>query len=72
MEEPLCAWDEAIEEGEIRSSHNLLLRLGRKLIGAPDVAAEAELKSIRDVDRLGRLADAVLTAKSWQELLATP
>jgi hypothetical protein len=66
------AFDEAIEEGEIRSSHNLLLRLGRRLIGVPDAAAEADLKAIRDVDRLGRLADAVLTAKSWPELLATP
>ena len=32
----------------------------------------AQLKSIRDLDRLGRLADAVLTAQSWPELLATP
>lgn len=66
------AFDEAIEEGEWRGRTDTLLRQGRKLLGAPDAAAEAELKAIRDVERLGRLADAVLTAKSWPELLATP
>jgi hypothetical protein len=32
---------------------------------------ELELKSIRDLDRLGRLTAAILTVKSWPELLAT-
>jgi hypothetical protein len=33
---------------------------------------ESAVTSIKDVDRLERMADAVLTANSWQELLATP
>lgn len=66
------AYDEAVEEGELKNSHKLLLRIGRKQFGEADAASEAELKSIRDLERLERLADAILTAKSWQELLATP
>lgn len=78
------AFDEVMEEGELRGeirgelrgelkrSHRLLLRLGRKQIGAPDAATEAKLTALTDLDRLERLADAILTAKSWAELLATP
>ena len=69
------AFDEAIEEGELRgkisNSHQTLLRLGHKQFGVPDEATELELKSIRDLDRL-ELIDAILTAKSWLDMLATP
>lgn len=73
------AWDEAVEAGELRGelrgeiqrSHRLLLRLGSKQLGTPDEGVEKELKSIQNLDRLERLADAILSAKSWQELLAT-
>lgn len=63
------AYDEAVEEGELKRSHRLLMRQGIKRFGGPDAAAE--LKSIRDLDRLERMADAILSAASWQELLAT-
>ncbi|MEI7688036.1 MAG: hypothetical protein WCL32_23765 [Planctomycetota bacterium] len=66
------AFDEAVEEGELKRSHRLLLRLGRKRFGNPDGTTEAALTAIIDLDRLERLADAILTASSWQELLATP
>ncbi len=78
------AWDAALEEGErrgeirgerrgeIQGQLRVLLRLGQKQLGPPDAATEAELKAVRDLDRLERLADAILTAKSWAELLATP
>lgn len=74
------AYDEVMEEGERRGqargelerSHRLLLRLGRKCFGPPDAAAESALTAIKDLERLERLADAILTATSWQELLATP
>lgn len=65
------AYDEAVEEGEVKRSHRLVLRLGRKRFGDPDAATERELRSIRDLDRLERLADAILSAASWAELLAT-
>jgi hypothetical protein len=59
------------EKGRVEESHRLLLRQGRNRFGAPDAATEAALQALRDLDRLERLADAVLTASSWQEFLAT-
>jgi len=64
--------DEGRLEGEIRASHRMLLRQGRKRFGPSDAATESALTSIQDLDRLERMADAVLTVNSWQELLATP
>jgi hypothetical protein len=60
------------EEGFIKGEQHMLLRQGRKRLGPPDEASVASLKAIKDLDRLERLGDAVLTAGSWQELLATP
>lgn len=65
------AYDEAVEEGELKRSHRLIIRMAIKRFGEADAAAQAELKSIRDLDRLERMADAILSAASWQELLAT-
>jgi hypothetical protein len=61
-----------LQEGRVEESHRLLLRLGRTRFGEADAVTEAALRAVRDLDRLERLADAVLTAQSWQELLATP
>jgi hypothetical protein len=64
---------ELIEEtGFIKGEQHLLLRQGQKRLGPPDEAIATALKAIKDLDRLNRLADAVLTVASWQELLATP
>jgi hypothetical protein len=60
------------QEGRVDEGHRLLLRMGRNRFGEPDAATEAALRALRDLDRLERLADAVLTARSWQEFLATP
>jgi hypothetical protein len=68
----LTAYDVILEEGELRACHRLLLRQGGKRFGPADAATEAALTSIQDLDRLGRMAEAVLSATSWQELLATP
>jgi hypothetical protein len=66
------AYDMAVEEGQIRNSHGVLLRQGRRLLGPPDPATESAIRSIQDVERLERMTDAILTVKSWQELLSTP
>jgi predicted transposase YdaD len=58
-------------EGEIRNSHRLLLRQGQKRFGPPDPATESALKSVQDVERLERMAEALLSVSSWQELLLT-
>ena len=72
MQEEYTAYDEILDEGRIDGISSLLLRQDRKRFGPPDAHAEAELAGIKDLDRLERFADAILTAKSWDELLATP
>ncbi len=74
------AFDMAVEEGlakglvkgRIEGEIRLLLKQGRKRFGPPDAKIDAELTAIQDLDRLERMAEAVLTVASWQELLATP
>jgi hypothetical protein len=63
---------EGMQLGRIDVDHRLLLRQGQKRFGPVDADIEAALRTIDDLDRLERLADAVLTANSWHELLATP
>lgn len=66
-----AAYDEIMEEGEIRRSHRNLLLLGKERFGPADEAVKSELLAIRDLERLERLIQAILTAKSWRELLDT-
>jgi hypothetical protein len=65
------AWDYYLEEGCIQGEQRLLLRQGRKRFGEPGEEDITALKAIKDIERLERLGDAVFTANSWQELLAT-
>jgi hypothetical protein len=64
--------DEGREEGELRQSRKLLLRLGRRKFGAPEPAVEAAVQVIADLDRLERMSDRIFDATSWPDLLATP
>lgn len=57
--------------GEIKRSHRVLLRQGMAKFGSLDSHIEAELTNITDLERLERMAEVILTAKSWAELLAT-
>jgi hypothetical protein len=68
----IAAYDYYVEEGCIQGEQRILLRMARNRFGEPDEEAVAALKAIKDVERLERLGDAVFTAASWQELLATP
>lgn len=63
---------ELLDEWEARGAHRIILRQARKRFGAPPAADEALLRSFTDVDRLERISDAISTAESWAELLATP
>lgn len=65
------AFDLYETKGRVEEGHRLLFRLGWNRFGAPDAATEAALRAIDDLDRLERMADAVFTAASWQEFLAT-
>jgi predicted transposase YdaD len=64
--------DEGRIEGRIEGEIKLVRLLGPHRFGSPSAKVEAALTAIRDLDRLERLAEAILTAKSWKELLATP
>jgi hypothetical protein len=66
------AYDVAVEEGCVKTSHRFLLKLGRKLLGPADPSIESALTSIQDVERLERMGEAILTVKSWEALLSTP
>lgn len=65
------AFDMILDEGELCGEIKVLIRLGTRKFGAPDAQTASLLQTIKDVDRLDRIADAMLTANSWQELLAT-
>ena len=59
------------KEGRLEGEINLLLRLGARQFGAPDAETKRALQVLQDLERLERMVDAILTAKSWQELLST-
>lgn len=61
-----------LEEGRIEGVHRMLLRLGQQKLGRPTEAEAQILAGITDEAHLDRLVDAILTASSWQELLAVP
>jgi hypothetical protein len=58
-----------IDEGRVEQAHRFLLRLGRKRFGEPDQATRQALEAITNLKKLDRLADRVLEAESWQDLL---
>jgi hypothetical protein len=61
------------ERGSTEEARRLVLRLGAKRFSAPAPAAtEAAIRAVTDRDRLERLAERVLDAGTWDELLATP
>jgi len=66
------AYDMILDEGEVKRSHKMLVRLGTRRFGPPHPQVEATLTAIQDLERLEHLEDAVLTATSWDELIATP
>jgi hypothetical protein len=66
------AYDMILDEGRLEGELRLLLRQGRMRFGAPDPATEASLAAMKDLEPLERMGEAIFTAHSWQELLATP
>lgn len=60
------------DKGRVDEGHRMLLRLGSRRFGTPDAATETALRAVEDLDRIERMADVILTATSWQELLTAP
>ncbi|MBI3822468.1 MAG: hypothetical protein HY289_07290 [Planctomycetes bacterium] len=63
------AWDEELEE-IAKAERRVLLKVARQHLGDPDKKSEAALTAILDPGRLERMADIILSVKSWKELLA--
>lgn len=70
-------YQEILHEGEARGlvrekarSRALLLKMGGKKFGPADAGTEAAVNAIDDLDRLDRLAVALLDVTTWAELLA--
>jgi hypothetical protein len=58
--------------GVLDHARDTVLRLGAKRFGPPPAGAEAAIRAEADRGRLDRLADRVLDAAGWDDLLATP
>jgi predicted transposase YdaD len=58
-----------LAEGRAEEARRIVLRQGRQKFGPPDARIRAALGRITDVEHLERLADRVLAATSWEELL---
>ena len=63
--------EEGKAEGKVEARQEVLLQLGQRRFGMPNLAIEMTLRGITDRDRLARLIDALLDVSSWQALLAT-
>jgi predicted transposase YdaD len=58
--------------GQVEEAIKFLLRQGQRKFGAPSAEIESTLRSLKDLERLERMGEEILTAQSWQELLAIP
>ena len=61
----------AFEEGRLQQARHILLELATEKIGPPDQIARDSIDSFYEARALERQIRRVLTATSWQELLAT-
>jgi predicted transposase YdaD len=63
---------EGRKEGRAEEARTIVLRQGRIRFGEPTPALLSVLTAISDTDHLEALAERILTAVSWQDLLTTP
>lgn len=61
--------EEGAKKGKTIEAKRILLRQGHKRFGSPSPQVVAEIEAISNVDRIEQLAERLLDAKSWDELL---
>jgi hypothetical protein len=60
-----------LDEGRETEARRLIRRLAARTLGEPDEATITSLEGITDIERLERLFDRVVEARSWPDLLDT-
>lgn len=60
-----------IKQGRMKGYQDMLLAQGRQKFGPAGETTEAGIRGIADPDRLQRMGERLLTAVSWDDLLAT-
>jgi predicted transposase YdaD len=67
--------EEGREQGErlgrLREARDVILRLGTQRLGQPSANVATTLDAIEDLSLLNRMIDAVLTARSWDDIVST-
>lgn len=63
---------QGVAQGVIQEAQALILRLGAKRLGVPPAEVEVAVRAVTDHARLERMADRVLDATTWDEILNTP
>lgn len=61
--------EEGRESGRLQSLRNVLIRQGTKRFGAPSAEVATTIEGITDLPRLERLAERILDATGWDDLL---
>ncbi len=67
--EASSTYQHTLQSGRTQGDRKLLLRVGTKKYGSPNPANAAALQKIADVEVLEQLAEKLLDAGSWDELL---
>jgi predicted transposase YdaD len=60
-----------IRRGKMEGVRTIILRQGTQKFGTPSEEVKSAVEAIHSLPRLERLSDRILTADSWDELLAT-
>jgi hypothetical protein len=68
--EDSVTYQATIRRGEIKEARSILIRQGTIRFQAPSADVRERIEAISDLERLHRLLVRVLTAASWDDLLA--
>jgi hypothetical protein len=58
--------------GQLANAQSMIMRLGAKRFGKAAESVEARIRNNTDHTHLERIADRLLDAANWDDLLATP